>query len=164
MKKTRYDLICRLIDSFDWGCKYVNDYNALLHDYSGVVLYQAESQFIHQIGANPGITITELAAFFDKTKSACSQLMRRMKDKGWLDQIRNEENNREFNLYLTEDGQKIYEFHKEFEEGCYRRTAQMLDQFSEEELNGYIGIQNKLNEAFRMDVEESRAIWANAVK
>lgn len=151
----RFSLFCELIDAFDAGLRYVDEYNSLLHDYNGVVMYQAESQFIHKIGEEPGITVTELAAYFGKTRSACSQLMRRMKDKGWLYQTRNSDNNREYNLYLTEEGQKIYNYHKEFEESCYRRSAQMLEEFSEKDLEIYIRIQKKLNESFRLDVEES---------
>ena len=127
-------------------------------------MYQAESQFIHKIGQEPGITITELAVYFDKTRSACSQLMRRMKDKGWLIQTRNSDNNREYNLHLTEEGQKIYNYHLQFGEACYRRSARMLDEFSEEELETYIRIQKKLNESFKLDVEESKMLQVNSSK
>lgn len=160
----RYALLRRLIESFDQGWKYVYDYNNLLHDYNGVILYQAESQFIRKIGDEPGITITELSLLFDKTKSACSQLMRRMKDKGWLIQTRNASNNREYNLYLTDKGLEIYKKHEEFEETCYRRTARMLEQFSLDELKIYVNIQNQMNEAFRMDVEESKSLQVNSEK
>lgn len=152
----RFARVCRLLNTFDEGCEYVEEYNSLLHDYNGVVLYQAESQFIRKIGEEPGITITELSEFFKKTKSACSQLMYRMKKKGFLYQERNENNNREYNLYLTDDGEKLYHFHKAFEDRCYRRTAEMLDVFSDDELELYIRIQRKMNESFLLDVEESR--------
>lgn len=155
-KEDRYARVCGLLDVFDEGYDYVEEYNSLLHDYNGVVLYQAESQFIRKIGETPGITITELSEFFKKTKSACSQLMYRMKKKGFLYQERNRNNNREYNLYLTEDGEKLYQFHKEFEDRCYRRTAEMLDVFSDEELELYVRIQKKMNESFLLDVEESR--------
>lgn len=158
VSKSRYKLFCKLIESFDEGCKCVHDYDALLHDYNGAILYQAESQFIHEIGQNPGITITELASLFDKTRSACSQLMRRMKNKGWLYQDRNNENNREYNLYLTEDGYKIFNKHLEFEKKCYMRTAEMLSGFSDDELKIYMKVQNELNNAFKVDVEESKVL------
>lgn len=158
-----YELFLELLKQFDLGCKYVNEYNTLLHDYNGVVLYQAESQFINAIGRNPGITITELASFFDKTPSACSQLMRRMKDKGWLYQKRNKENNREYKLFLTQEGERIYHNHQEFENRCYLRTANMLDGFTDDELVTYIHIQERLNAAFALDVAESRHIDGNAL-
>lgn len=156
--KEHYQQVCELLDAFDEGCKHVEDYNSMLHDYNGTILYQAESQFIKKVGENPGITITELSEFFDKTTSACSQLMYRMKQKGFLYQRRNEKNNREYNLYLTEAGEAFYHIHKAFEERCYRRTAEMLCIFSPEELDTYLRIQQKMNESFLLDVAESREL------
>ena len=156
MKTEYFNKVCELLDVFDQGHGLVSEYDSLLHDYNGIILYQAESQFIRRVGDVPGITITELSIFFNKTKSACSQLMYRMKKKNLLMQVRNEHNNREYNLYLTDEGQQLYQFHKIFEEGCYRRTAEMLSSFTMEELEIYIKIQKKLNAAFLLDVEESR--------
>lgn len=158
MKKEHFEKVCELLDVFDQGYGLVNEYDSLLHDYNGIILYQAESQFIRRVGDVPGITITELSTFFNKTKSACSQLMYRMKKKNLLMQVRNERNNREYNLYLTDEGLKLYQFHKIFEEGCYRRTAEMLDSFTMEELETYIKIQKKLNDAFLLDVNESKEL------
>lgn len=161
VSQERFELLCQMLAAFDDGWERVNEYNSLLHDYNGVILYQAQSQFIHVIGQRPGITVTELASVFGKTRSACSQLMSRMKEKGWLSQVRNSENNREYKLYLTEEGQEIYEKHQAFEKACYQRTAQMLEAFSDDELLTYIRVQEKLNEAFRMDVQESRQLKEN---
>ena len=156
MNDKHFQKVCVLLDTFDQGCDYVNEYNAMLHDYNGIILYQAESQFLKKIGDNPGITITELATYFNKTTSACSQLMYRMKKKNLLEQRRNEHNTREYNLYLTADGEKLYKFHKIFETQCYQRTARMLSSFTQEELDTYIRIQEKMNESFLMDVNESK--------
>lgn len=158
MNNEHYNQVCALLDVFDEGCQHVNDYNALLHDYNGVILYQAESQFIRKVGDKPGITITELSDYFRKTKSACSQLMYRMKKKGFLFQKRNEHNNREYNLYLTKDGEQLYQAHKVFEEKCYQRTADFLSEFSKEELDAYLRIQQKMNESFLLDVLESKEL------
>ena len=56
---------------------------------------------------------------------------------------------------LTEDGEKIFEDHDHFEKCCYQRSYQNLSSFSEEDFKTYIAIQQKLNETFAMDVEES---------
>lgn len=159
-KEDRNKLFLELITTFDKGWSYVNEYNALLHDYDGVILYQSESQFIHKIGENPGITITELSKIYDKSVSACSQLMRRMKKKGWLYQERNQNNNREYQLYLSKEGEVVYKNHSRFEETCYNRTLNMLDNFDEEQIKNYIAIQKQLNRAFAIDVEESRLIFS----
>lgn len=164
VKKEHYLKVCELLDAFDEGCKYVEEYNSMLHDYNGIILYQAESQFIKKVGETPGITITELSEFFNKTTSACSQLMYRMKQKGFIYQSRNEKNNREYNLFLTEAGEAFYHIHKAFEERCYQRTAKMLSAFSSEELDVYLRVQQKMNESFLLDVTESQGLSEKMVQ
>lgn len=162
----RYQLFGKLIDTLDLGVTYIEAYDAELHDYNGTILYQAEAKVIKGIGDKPGITVSELAVREDKTTSAYSQLIRKLRKKGWVRQERNDKNNREYNLFLTEEGQKIFEGHKLFEEKCYRRTFEMLDGFSEQDLNTYIKIQEKLNASFALDVEDSKEIsnkWEKAL-
>ena len=149
-KGKKYELFCTALDSLDRGTALINAYDALLHDYGGVVLFQAESQMIKAIGSHPGITAAELTDLFEKTASACSQLIRKLKAKGWVVQERNPDNSREYHLFLTDDGKTIFEKHRAFEENCYQRT--------EEELQAYIRVQALLNKAFAMDVQESRTI------
>ena len=157
----RYELFCQMIDSFDDGCDLTNEYDAMLHNYNGVIMFQAESQLIKMIGNNPGITASELAQRSKKTNSACSQLIRKLKQKGWVIQKRNESNNRMWNLFLTEEGEQIYQAHYQFESRCYLRTFHSLEQFTEEELGIYLKIQNQINETFKIDIEESKELNIN---
>lgn len=151
----RYELYCKMLDELDEGCRLIIDYDSVPHNYGSATLYQAESQIIHLVGYRPGITANEIAAIFKKTPSACSQLIRKLRKKELITQKRNKENNREYQLYLTEDGEKIFEDHDHFEKCCYQRSYQNLSSFSEEDFKTYIAIQQKLNETFAMDVEES---------
>ena len=158
MENKRYDLFIQMLNEFDKGCGLTEEYDALLHDYDGIILFQAESQMIKMIGNNPGITASQISKIVDRTSSASSQLIRKLKKKGWVMQKRNEENNRQYNLYLTEAGSQIYRKHQSFENACYKRTFHGLDRFSEKELETYIAIQKQINETFRLDVEESREL------
>lgn len=108
-----------MLDSFDEGCRLVQEYDSVPHDYGAAILYQAESQIIHLVGHQPGITASEIAAAFHKTPSACSQLIRKLRKKGWLLQKRNHDNNREYQLYLTDEGKEIYEDHDLFEKDVW---------------------------------------------
>ena len=155
-KEERYQVFCDAITALDEGVELINAYDALLHDYDGEKMFQAESQMIKSIGSHPGITAAQLADRFGKTASACSQLIRKLKSKGWVLQQRNPENSREYHLFLSEAGMKIFEKHHKFETACYRRTFEMLGEISKEELQTYIRIQQCLNRAFALDVEESR--------
>ena len=99
--------------------------------------------------------ITELADDFGKTRSACSQMVKKLRDKGWVEQVRNKENNRVYNLFLTEEGMSIFRNHAQFEYQCYKRGFEGLKSFTYEELEIYLAIQRKINESFQRDVEES---------
>lgn len=151
----RYDLYCKLLYELDEGCRLIVNYDSVPHNYGSATLYQAESQIIHLVGHRPGITASEIAAISKKTPSACSQLIRKLRKKELITQKRNKENNREYQLYLTENGVKIFEDHDRFEKRCYQRSYQNLSSFSEDDFKIYIAIQRKLNETFAMDVEES---------
>lgn len=152
----RYKLYCQMIEQFDEGTRLTSAYDSVPHNYGAATLYQAESQIIHRVGRQPGITASELAALFRKTPSACSQLVRKLRAKGWLHQVRNTDNNREYQLFLTETGEQIYLDHARFESRCYKRSFHSLDGFSEAEFETYIAIQKKLNETFALDVAESQ--------
>lgn len=156
MDSKRYALFHELINVFDDGCDITAEYDALPHDYNGIIMFQAESQIIKIIGNHDGITSSEIAHMLNKTVSACSQLVKKLRNKEWVYQTRNDTNNREYNLHLTEEGKIFYQKHHEFEEKCYRRTYNALSEFSEKDLRTYIEIQKKMNITFRMDVEESR--------
>ena len=132
----RFDAFCEMMEELDRGAYLMDEYDSLLHDYNGVVMFQAESQMIKAIGDSPGI--------------------RKLKSKEWVSQVRNRENSREYNLILTEAGKDIYIKHRDFEEACYERTFRMLDEVSRTEMETYARIQRLLNKAFEIDVAESK--------
>ncbi len=158
MDDKRYETFIRLIMAFDAGIDLSIEYDSLLHNYNGTILYQAESQMIKFIGDNPGITATEISNIQKKTGSASSQLIRKLRKKGYVIQKRDKQNNRCYNLFLTDEGERIYQDHKIFEERCYMRSFESLKRFSDKELETYIAIQKCLNSTFELDVEESREV------
>lgn len=154
----KYELFCEVIEQLDVAFELIREYDTQLHDYNGTILYQAESQLIKLIGKHPGISAVECAEIFKKTMSACSQLIKKLKSKGWIEQKRNELNKRIHNLYLTESGKIIYEKHKEFEEACYERTFRLLDSITQKDLETYIRIQRLINQGFQFDVEDGKSL------
>lgn len=155
----RMGIFNKLIAAFDVGCDLVEEYDSLQHQYGDFVLYQAESHTIQLIGNFPGITVTALAQKMKKTPSACSQLVRRLRAKNWVIQKRNDKNNREYNLELTETGWDVFKKHDDFDKKCLGRTYSNLEEFTDEQLETYIQIQQRLNEAFQRDVEDSAKIY-----
>ena len=160
-EKDRYSLFCNMIEQLDEAYALIHEYDAQLHDYNGVVLYQAESQLVKLIGNYPGISAMECAKILKKTMSACSQLIKKLRIKEWIRQERNEQNNRIYNLYLTDAGKIIYENHRNFEEKCYQRTYDLLNSFSKGDFLTFIRMQQRINEGFKMDIEDSKQLAFN---
>lgn len=153
--KTRNDIYIEIVNYIDEEYELMTEYDSIAHMYNGVKLYQSEIKILHYIGSHEGTTITAIAAEMGKTASAYSQVIRKLKQKEIVRQIRNEKNAREYNLYLTSLGKRIFKSEEAFEKFCNSQTFEKLDDFTKEELETFCRIQKKLNEAFSINVEES---------
>ena len=134
----------------------MSEYDSLPHCYGSVVLYQAEAYIVNLIGQHPGITVTQLADTLNKTTSACSQIVRKLRAKGFVEQIRNPDNNRLYNLELTQTGAEVFLAHISFNQECQVKTFELLKDFTDEELMVHLRVQRKLNEAYQDDVKRSK--------
>lgn len=141
-----YDLMC--------------EYDAMPHRYGACVLYQAQAHMIDLIAQYPDITAADLAVILRKTPSACLQTLRKLREKGLVEQLRNTANNRQYKLQLTESGQALYRDHAAFSADCQQRTFDRLAEFTEEELALYLRVQQRINEAYADDVRRSREVFA----
>ena len=157
MEDQREALLRQIWAAQDEAYDLMYEYDSLPHQYGENTLYQSEAHIIDLIGEYPEITVTELAAVLKKTPSACSQIVRKLRAKGWVTQVRNEENNRIFNLHLTESGQRVYQDHTAFNQSCQSSTFRLLETFSTQELEHHLMVQRKLNEAYQEDVQHSKA-------
>lgn len=156
MEQQREALLGQIWAAQDEAYDLMYEYDSLPHRYGAHILYQSEAHIIDQIGEHPEITVTELAAILKKTPSACSQIVRKLRAKGWVEQVRNAENNRIYNLSLTESGQAVYQEHTAFNRSCQEATFQLLSNFSLEELEHHLMVQQKLNRAYTTDVRNSK--------
>lgn len=162
MKKDRYLLYCNMMEELKLTNQLMNEYDSLPHDYGNEVLYQSEAHLIQCIGYHEGITVTEASKILKKTKSACSQMVKKLVNKNWVQQTRNKENSREYKLYLTPEGLTVYEHHENFDRLSYEQNSTELYDFSDQELNLYIKIQKKMNELIGLDVERSNNYFDNS--
>ena len=126
MEQQREALLGQIWAAQDEAYDLMYEYDSLPHRYGAHILYQSEAHII------------ELRA------------------KGWVEQVRNAENNRIYNLYLTESGKQVYQAHTAFNQSCQEATFQLLSNFSPEELEHHLMVQRKLNEAYQDDVRRSR--------
>ena len=164
MDNPREELLRQIWEAQDTASYLISEYDSIPHSYGDALLYQAEALIVELIANNPGITATELSRDLHKTVSACSQLVRKLREKGYVEQTRNENNNRIYNLSLTEKGQKLYRDHEAFTRNCQNITFSMLEEFSEEELRHHLMVQNRINEAYRGDIRRSREREKNGLQ
>lgn len=152
--KQKY-LFNQLLDEIDISYKLIYEYDQIPLMYGGMLFYQQETHTIQQIGKNPGITVSEIAENTGKTTSACSQIIKKLRERNVVIQKRNMSNCRQYNLELTDYGWEIFNEHEALDSACFENYEQQLQQFSEEQLNTAIMVQQKLNEAFQKDVKRS---------
>lgn len=155
MDNRRYLIYCDMMTELKLTNQLMNEYDSLPHDYGNAVLYQSEAHLIQCIGQNDGITVTEASKLLKKTKSACSQMVKKLVKKNWVKQTRNQNNNREYKLHLTEEGLIVYDHHENFDRMSYEHNSKELYDFTDEELRLYVKIQKRMNELIGLDVERS---------
>ena len=149
-------LLQQIWEAQDTAYDLMSEYDSLPHHYGENIMYQAEGHIIDLIAAYPGITITDLSNILKKTASACSQIVRKLKEKGWVEQSRNRDNNRQYNLYLTQTGEQVYADHMTFTQFCQAETLKLLEDFTDQELEAHLKVQRRLNMAYQADVRRSR--------
>lgn len=151
----RRQLFKNMLEVIDESYDLMLEYDSMPRKHGDAILYQVESQLIQYIGKHPGTTVTDIAAELKKTPSAASQMIRKLRSKGWVVQQRNEKNNRIYHLNLTDAGWEIFEEHEKFEQFCYERTYDKLEKCSLEELKAFCKVMNLVNEAFVLDIRDS---------
>lgn len=149
-------LLQQIWEAQDTAYDLMSEYDSLPHHYGNVVLYQAEAYIVNLVGQHPGITVTQLAEILNKTTSACSQIVRKLRAKGFVEQFRNPDNNRRYNLELTQAGTEVFQAHISFNQECQMKTFELLKDFTDEELMVHLRVQRKLNEAYQDDVKRSK--------
>lgn len=135
--------------------KLMAEYDSRLHTYGEHILYQAEAHLIDLIGYNPGITVTDLAKEVGKTPSACSQVVGRLKNKGWVKKRKNVNNNRQFKLELTESGKKVFKDHVNYDREQQELVFEKLSQYSASDLLIYLEIQQHINNLYSEVVDNT---------
>lgn len=152
----RSDILQEIWKAQDEAYSLMSEYDSLPHHYGEDTLYQAEGEIVNLIALHPGITVTDLGEILKRTVSACSQIVRKLRAKGLVEQTRNPENNRLYNLALTESGKKVYQARQAFNLECQEITFELLKGFTEEELAAHLRVQQVLNQAYQGDIRRSR--------
>lgn len=149
-------LMLEVLSVMDEISSIMREYDSAQHIYAGYRLYQTEAHMVEQIGNCPGISASELSKTFSKTVSACSQIIKRLRQKGLVTQNRMRENGRIYNLNLTDAGMEVYKDHRRLEAHCFKRDMKKFSDISIREIMYFLKVSGKLHTCFQLDLEEQK--------
>lgn len=107
------------------------------HDYgTGEDYTSVEVHTLKQIADNPGITVTEMAVNYGKTKGAISQILKKLEEKGLVYRNSDPYNDNKALLYITEKGKLLDEIHRKYDEEYFSKSLNPVrEMFSDEEVD-----------------------------
>ena len=100
-----------------------------------IKLTPKEIHTIEVIGKNKNINIKEVGDYFGVTKSAASQMIKKLTRKSLVKKINPPDNNKEFQLTLTQTGEKAFAIHERFHAEHAAELLDKLHKFSFEEID-----------------------------
>ena len=104
-----------------------NNYYNLPKDYGAETsLTAVEINTLKSIEANPGITVTELAAADDKTKGAVSQIVKKLEQRGYVFRKRCPVDGKRALLHVNEEGQRLSLLYKKYNLNDIKNTMDRL--------------------------------------
>jgi|GEM_PF-162038 len=107
------------------------------HDYGTGKIYTAvEIHLLKHIGDHPGITPSELAYDFGRTRGAISQIIGKLENYGLIERTPHSEKKNRQALYLTPQGKILNEAHRSYDELHFGQSMNQLREiYSQEEID-----------------------------
>lgn len=152
----KWQLFHEVMTNFFENSRLAQEYDSLPRMYGTRLMYQVECHTIQLIGREKGITITEIARKMNKTVSASSQVVRKLREKELVTTTRNPENQREIILQLTPAGREVFEFHEKYDEDSYRNIFEYFKEFSTADLALFSNMLTQLRTPLHDDLVHSR--------
>ena len=105
----------------------VTEHMRMTHDYgSGDVLNMVEMHTLSLIAEQPGISVGQVARHWKRTMSAASRNVDRLVSKGYVSKQKLDGNEKTVHLFPTEDGRRVAELHRAYDEKELRRFADYM--------------------------------------
>lgn len=132
-----------------------NDYILSTHVYGeGIPLTMIEAHTLTYIEDYPGITVTELAVYWNKTKGAVSQTVSRLEEKGLVVKKKEDGNAKSLHLYATEIGIRVSKAHKLYDTVDIAKTmGELRKECSAEEIENFYKVLAVYNRVIQKDFE-----------
>ncbi len=106
------------------------DYAMEQKDYgTGEKTCMAEAHILKTIAAHPGVTVTEIARQFNRTKSFVSQTVKRLCEMGFVERVSSRRDARVAELYPTEKGLALDRAHRRYDAHEVAATFEELAQY-----------------------------------
>ena len=119
--------------------KLYNDYTNIARDYgTGAKVNMLSVHIMSDIEENPGITVTDLANEWYRTKGSISQVIKFLDQEGYEKKKKEGNNEKNIHLYASSKGMELSLAHKLYDAKNLKRTLDFLTRYcSEEELAAF---------------------------
>lgn len=136
--RTYQDLSACADELYRFVMKY-NDYIYRAHDYgNGDAIKMVEVHTLTMIEMNPGITVSELAKMWRRTKGTVSVNVTALETKGYIYREKTEDNAKVVHLYATPKGEELSTIHKAYDNLEIMQTqANLLQKCTREEMDAF---------------------------
>ncbi|MEH7349425.1 MarR family winged helix-turn-helix transcriptional regulator [Gottfriedia acidiceleris] len=133
-----------------------SDYIKSARDYgTGEIINMVEVHTLTVIEENPGITVTEVALEWNRTKGAVYQIISKLEKRGLIKRKKEVGNARIVHLYVTEKGNLLSKAHKEYDINELIWADKTLSKsFTSEEINVFYNVMQKYTELLDMPRKE----------
>ncbi|WP_419787075.1 MarR family winged helix-turn-helix transcriptional regulator [Pseudodesulfovibrio sp.] len=103
------------------------------HEESFAEVSLSEVHCIDRIGAIDHANVTKVADELEMTRGGVSKIVKRLRDRGYIESYQEPENRKEVYFRLTEKGERLYAEHRQCHIRVYQERARILEAYSPEE-------------------------------
>jgi DNA-binding MarR family transcriptional regulator len=93
-----------------------------------------EIHTIQAVGEHKSLNVKEIGEYFKVSKSAASQMLKKLTDKGFIEKFNPPHSNKELQIKLTKLGEQAFHAHKQFHKKHMNDLLKSLNDFSIEEM------------------------------
>ncbi|MFF0826040.1 MarR family winged helix-turn-helix transcriptional regulator [Brevibacillus sp. NPDC003359] len=133
-----------------------SDYIKAARDYgTGETINMMEVHTLTVIEENPGITVTEVALEWNRTKSAVSQIITKLEKRGLIIRKKEHDNAKNVHLYVTDKGEVLSKAHKDYDiKELTWADATLQKHFTTEEIDVFYKVMQQYTELLDMPRQE----------
>ena len=121
-----------------------------------ITVYPGEIHMISAIATSNGINVTEVAARLDTSKSAASQMIKKLVRKGLIEKAHTEQNNKEIRLLLTREGKTALDIVEKRHLELKEKFFSFAPTFSDEKWHNYRDFLSKMIDVIKEILDENR--------